>query len=54
MKKYWNGESKRNRGIASLTAFAHNDAKGVFACNGNFSQVNKEKKRKIKLLTNKN
>jgi len=25
MKKYWNGESRRNGGIASLTAFARND-----------------------------
>jgi hypothetical protein len=33
MKKYWNGESKRNDEIASLTTFARNDKKEEEACN---------------------
>jgi hypothetical protein len=33
MKKYWNGESRRNGEIASLTTFARNDEKEVFARN---------------------
>jgi hypothetical protein len=46
-------------GIASLTAFARNDEKGKVArndgkvaCNGNFSQVNKEKKLKKNKIIN--
>jgi hypothetical protein len=44
---------RRSGGIASLTTFARNDGVGLqacndgkVACNGNFSQVNKEKKLK--------
>jgi hypothetical protein len=34
MKKYWNGESKRNDEIASLIAFARNDGEHT-ACYSN-------------------